>query len=188
MRRQIILIVFVLTLLVVGSGCDLFAIKDPGDGDENVADWYAPTNPKIALNNLEWCYDNAQYYDKYETLIHDSFTFYFSERDQSQGLPATYNKTEDLDVTLGLFENDGIGAENIDLTLSIPDNYLPPGDDETTERMEHIAYDLWVTVSNENITYHAQHTASFELTRQDDVDSNEARWYISKWWDEYTGS
>ncbi|MCD4732831.1 hypothetical protein K8R78_01185 [bacterium] len=147
-------------------------------------EWQNPTNPKIVLENLEWCYNNAMYYDRYETLIHDSFTFYFSERDQGQGLPATYNKVEDLQSTQSLFENDAIGAQNIDLTLAIPENYLPPADDETTERMSHIPYDLYVTIPAESMTYHAQHTASFELTRQDDAGSDQARWYIGKWWDE----
>ena len=187
MRRKILLMVFVLALLAVGSSCDFFKISNPGDNDRHVADWYDPTNPKIALQNLEWCYNNAQYYDRYETLIHDNFTFYFSEHDVNDPddpLPATYNKVEDLESTLGLFENDGIGAENSDLTLSLPEDYYPPGDDETTERISHIPYDLSVTVPAKNITYHAQHTASFELTRQDDDDSENARWYISKWWDE----
>ncbi len=191
MRRKILLMVFVLALLVVGSGCDFFKINNPDGGEGHVADWYPPTNPKIALQNLEWCYNNAEYYDRYETLIHDNFTFYFSEHDVNDPddpLPATYNKTEDLQSTRDLFENDGIGAENIDLHLDIK-SYLPPGGDATTERVSHIPYDLYVNVPAREITYHANHTASFELTRQDDDDddSEDARWYISKWWDEYTG-
>jgi len=193
MRRQILLTVLVLVLLVGGIGCDLIKINTPKDPKKRVEDWYSPTNPKIALQNLEWCYNFTMYYDKYDTLIHDNFTFYFSEHDQNNQdnpLPATYNKTEDLGATLRLFENDDIGAENIDLTLSIPDDYLPPSDDVdgATDRINHVPYDLYVTVPSQSVTYHASHTASFEMTRQDDVDGTEARWYISKWWDEYTGS
>ncbi len=147
-------------------------------------EWQDPTDPEIVLENLEWCYNNAMYYDRYETLIHDNFTFYFSAFDQGEGLPATYNKVEDLESTRGLFESEGIGAENIDLTLALPANYLPPGDDAITERISHIPYNLYVSIPDKEITYHAQHTASFELTRQDDAGYDKARWYMSKWWDE----
>ncbi len=195
MRRQILLTVFVLALLVVGSGCDFFKITTPDNPDPRVKDWYPPTEPKIVLQNLEWCYNFTMYYDKYETLIHDEFTFYFSEHDQNdptEPLPATYNKTEDLEATQGLFENDGIGAENIDLTLKIPSDYLAPGDDVFVYKINHVPYDLYVTVPAENITYHASHNASFELIRLDDDDdgdddTSEVRWYMRKWWDEYTG-
>jgi|GEM_PF-1728232 len=179
-----LLLVLIVFMFILGVACS------PASPDvyERPTDWYSPINPKIALENLVWCYNNAAYYDRYETLIHDDFIFYFSEHDRDNGLPATYNKTEELEVALGLFENEQIGPENIDLDLYLPEDYLPPADDETIDNISHVTYDLSVTLDHIQVTYHAQHTASFELTRQDDADSDEARWWISKWWDEYNDS
>lgn len=170
---------FVLALLVSVSllGCT----KTPTDpGDET------PTQATVkgTIELLEDYYCNANSEDYPNLLNENDFAFYFSEHDQNDPddpLPASYNYTEDVAATTALFEHEGIGAENIDLTLAIPE-FDEPAEGTDTFRVEHIPYDLYVTVPAQYITYHAQHTCSFELTRVD------GKWLITKWWDEYTGS
>jgi len=125
-------------------------------------------------------YYNSASVGGYQTYLLSIFTFHFSEHDQNQGLPATYDYTEDVASTRSLFEHEGIGADNIDLTFAIPE-FDEPAEGTNTFKVELIPYDLYVTNSLDQITYHAQHTCSFELIR---IDGN---WYISQWWDEVHG-
>ncbi len=173
---------FVLALLVSVSllGCT----KTPADpGDPGPGDPTPQITVRQTINSLEYVYNNADAEDYPNLLDEDSFRFYFSEHDQNDPddpLPAYYNYVEDVAATTSLFENEGIGAENIDLTLAIPE-FDEPAEGTDTFRVEHVPYDLYVTVPADYITYHAQHTCTFELTRVD------GKWLITKWWDEYTG-
>jgi len=170
--------IFVLALLM-----SVFVLGCTGPADP-VDEIPPQATVKGVIELLEDYYVNANSADYPNLLDENSFTFYFNEHDQNDPdnpLPATFNYIEDVAATTRLFENEDIGAENIDLTLAIPE-FDEPAAGTDTFRVEHIPYDLYATIPSQSVTYRASHTCSFELIR---IDSN---WYISKWWDEYTGS
>lgn len=174
----------IIGLLAVGLlvlGCDLFAIADPGDGDSgDDLQWQEPSTPKIVLEDLEWSYDNAEYYDKYENLIHDDFIFYFDPQDVDQGLPASWGKQDELDATKNLFEN--VGAANIELSLTLTD-YQPPEDTDTEHIYNNVPYNLRVTMPDEDLIYVAQGHGNYTTKIDGTLDNGLDRWWLVTWYD-----
>ena len=130
-----------------------------------------------ALKALETAYNNADLAAYKATLDANSYLFHFSEYDQQNpdwGIPETYSYTQDTDSTERMFAD--IGAENIELTLSLPE-FEEPGDDVSTFVVDEIGYDLYVTIPDQSLTYHARGRCKFELTK---IDGN---WLVSDLWD-----
>jgi hypothetical protein len=158
---------FIILLLVLGT---LFiACDSPTDTK--------PTPIADALKALETAYNNADLTAYKATLDASSYLFHFSESDQQDpdwDAPETYSYEEDTNSTENMFN--AVGAENIELTLTLPE-FEEPGDDVNTFIVEEVGYDLYVTIPAYNITYHAQHVCKIEMTKVDGV------WLITDLWD-----
>ncbi len=158
---------FIILLFVLGT---LFIACDtPTDAE--------PTPIADALKALETAYNNADIAAYKATLDASSYLFHFSEQDQQNpdwGIPETYNYTQDTDSTEKMFTVDWVGS--IELTLALPE-FEEPGDDVNTFVIDEVGYNLYVTIPDHNLTYHARGKCKFELAK---IDGN---WLISALWD-----
>lgn len=172
-RRAAALFLPVALVLLV-SGCDLWKVpttSDPRDGE-----FLPPTDPRSVVENIAWCYNNADI-DRYTLLLDDDFTFYLDQDDvQDFGLPESWGYDEELRRTRLLFEN----ALAIELSLYLDDGYEPPGETDSEYYVNGVGYSLFVQVDDQG--YNAQGNADF-LTLRHGGWQGADRWWINKWWD-----
>jgi len=172
----------VILVLFAGLGCDLFSI--PKEPEDPVPEWQLPLTPRAVIEDIEWCYNNADG-PSYTTLLdEDNFVFYFDPGDVGGDLDIPVSWTYDLEVdaTQNLFY--AVGAPNITLELTI-DEDDEPGPYDIMFRLDDVAYELHVYVPEDDMNYIANAHANFELSKFED-DDGLMRWWLTKWWDKVT--
>ncbi|MCX7022310.1 MAG: hypothetical protein NTW26_08595 [bacterium] len=180
MRKAII--PAVILVLFAGLGCDLFSIPPNGNGDDQ-GDWQEPLSPRAVIEDIQWCYNNADG-PKYSILLdEDNFVFYFDPSDVGGDLdiPSSWLYKQEIDATQNLFV--AVGAANIDLSLDFSDSgNTEPGPYETTFDIYNVAYSLRVVETEKDIIYQADEQANFKLSKFAD-NIGLMRWWLTKWWD-----
>jgi len=176
MRRTII--PAVILVLLAGLGCDIFRIPTNGNGNGGELQW-PPLTPRAVIENIQWCYNNANLV--YYSLLLDvvNFVFYFDDQDVDQGLPPSWTYNEEIEATGNLF--DAVGAANITLVLNFEgsgDTEPPPGDTEF--EIKDVGYDLRVITPE--VIYQANAHANFHLSQFEDGEGL-MRWWLTLWWD-----
>jgi hypothetical protein len=178
MRKAII--PAVVLVLFVGLGCDLFSIPSDSGGDESELQW-PPLTPRAVIEDIEWCYNNANLNFYPLLLDEDHFVFYFAPTDVGGDIPVSWAYKDEITATTNLFE--AVGAPNIDLLLDFSEVENPdPGPYDTEWDLNRVAYKLVVYVAEEDRKYVANEHASFRLSKFEDEDQV-MRWWLWKWWD-----
>ncbi|MCD4734365.1 hypothetical protein K8R78_09045 [bacterium] len=156
---------FIILLFVLGT---LFIACDtPTDAE--------PAPIADLLKALETAYNNADLAAYKATLDANSYLFHFCEQDQQLwDAPETFSYEEDINSTENMFN--AVGAENIELTLTLPE-FEEPADDVNTFVLDEVPFSLYVTLPDDNITYPARHLCKIEMTKVDD------KWLISDLWE-----
>ncbi len=153
---------FIILLFVLGT---LFIACDTPTDTE-------PTPIADALKALETAYNNADLAAYKATLNADSYLFHFCEQDQRDwDAPETLSYTQDTNSTERMFAD--LGAENIELTFTLPE-FEEPTDDVSSFILDEVTY--YLTIDDFLST---QATCKFEMIK---VDGN---WLISDLWDYY---
>lgn len=80
---------------------------------------------------------------------------------------------DELDAAGNIF--DKVGANNIELTLIMPDGFDEPEDDTCT--INGVAYDIRVAVPDDDTIYPAQGMCNFSLEKSD------GEWRFDEWYD-----
>ncbi|HUT98725.1 MAG TPA: hypothetical protein VM054_06580 [bacterium] len=172
----------VILVLFAGLGCDLFSIP-PGGGGDDQSEWQDPLTPRAVIEDIQWCYNNANG-PFYGTLLdHDNFVFYFDPSDVGgdHDIPISWTYQAETTATQNLFI--AVGAANITLTLDFSDSGdTEPGPYDTSFDISTVKYFLRVVVTEEDIIYQANEQANFELSKFPD-DKGMDRWWLTKWWD-----
>lgn len=179
MRKAIIPAV-ILTLFA-GLGCDLFSI--PQDGVPRVSEWQEPLSPKAVIEDIEWCYNNADWLSYTTLLDHDNFVFYFDQQDWGgeHDIPPSWLYEQEVTATQKLF--DAVGSANIELQLAFT-NPTDPNPGDVSFVMNNVNYDLSVHDENADpvpTTYKATGHADFELSKF--TDGGGLRWWLTIWHD-----
>lgn len=163
--RAIVIILGLLAIPVLLAGCDTGT--EPEDGVESDL-----TTVEGAILTLQQCWDLADL-DTYAGIFTDEFIFYFDPQDADQGLPPCWDLQDELDAAGNIFDN--VGDNNIELTLTMPDGFEEPEGDTCT--VDGVAYDIRVTVPDDDIIIVAQGMCSFSLDRSD------GEWRFTTWYD-----
>lgn len=163
--RAIVIILGLLAIPVLLAGCETVT----GPEDEVESD---QTTVEGAILTLEQCWDLADL-DTYAGVFTDGFIFYFDPQDVDQGLPPSWDLQDELDAAGNIFDN--VGANNIELTLTMPDGFEEPEGDTCT--INGVAYDIRVTVPDDDIIYAAQGMCNFSLEKTD------GEWRFDEWYD-----
>jgi len=176
----------VVLILFAGLGCDLFSIPpDGGGGGQD--EWQEPLTPRAVIEDIQYCYNTANY--PYYTILLDvdNFVFYFDPQDvQKYDLPTSWTYVDETEATLKLF--DAVGASNIVLGLDFSGcGNTEPDPNVTTFDIDNVAYTLRVTVPDKDLIYLAQAHANFELSKFEEEDTHLMRWWLTLWWDMVTG-
>ncbi|OGD72376.1 MAG: hypothetical protein A2Y64_00040 [Candidatus Coatesbacteria bacterium RBG_13_66_14] len=171
-------------IIVAGLGCDLFSIPPGGDGDDQ-GEWQEPLTPRAVIEDIQWCYNNANGPFYSILLDADNFVFYFDPWDvQHEDLPISWLYDDEVEATQNLF--DKVGAANIDLTLDFSESGdTEPGTYDTTFDIPNVRYSLLVTVTEEDIIYKAEAHANFTLSKFQD-NTGLMRWWLTIWSDKVT--
>jgi hypothetical protein len=179
MRKAIIPAV-ILTLFA-GLGCDLFSI--PQDGVPGESEWQEPLTPRAVIEDIEWCYNNADG-PSYSTLLdEDNFVFYFDPQDWGgeHDIPESWLYRQEVDATQNLFN--AVGSANIALELTFT-NPTEPNPWDVSFNMDNVNYDLSVHDENADpvpTTYKATGHADFVLSKF--TDGSGLRWWLTIWHD-----
>ncbi|MBD3371848.1 MAG: hypothetical protein GF403_03935 [Candidatus Coatesbacteria bacterium] len=163
--RATVVIVSLLAIPVLLAGCD--TVTEPEDQVESDL-----TTVEGAILTLEQCWDLADL-DAYAGVFTDEFIFYFDPQDVDHGLPPSWGLQDELDAAGNIF--DIVGANNIELTLTMPDGFDEPEDDTCT--VNGVAYEIRVTHPDDDIIYAAQGMCNFSLDRSD------GEWRFTTWYD-----
>jgi hypothetical protein len=176
----------VILVLFAGLGCDLFSIP-PGGGGGGESEWQDPVTPRAVIEDIEWCYNNADG-PSYGTLLdEDNFVFYFDPDDVGgeHDIPPSWLYLQETTATQKLF--DAVGSANITLQLAFTGPTEPnPGD--ISFAMDNVNYDLSVYDENAEdgpTTYMATGHANFVLSKF--TDGSRLRWWLTIWYDVATG-
>ncbi len=111
--------------------------------------------------------------DAYAGIFTDEFIFYFDPSDVDQGLTPCWDLQDELAAAELLFDN--VGANSIELTLTLPDGFEEPDGD--TGAVNGAAYYIQVAVPDYDLIYVAQGNCNFGLERAD------GEWRFTTWYD-----
>ena len=172
--------------IAAGLGCDLF--RPPENGNGNGGGWKEPLTPRAVIEDIEWCYNEANA-NFYEILLdRDNFVFYFDPADiQDRGLPPSWTYDEEVQATRNLFDAAGEGRATISLTLSFEDSGdTDPKPNDTEFEIKDVGYVLKVFVPEKETLYLAEAYAQFTLSKFEDPITHQMRWWLTLWWDKVT--
>jgi hypothetical protein len=176
----------VVLALFAGLGCDLFSIPANGGDGDGEGEWQEPLSPRAVIEDIQYCYNTADYTDYTILLDEDNFVFYFDPKDvQEHGLPISWLYQAEIEATDHLFT--AVTAANISLTLTFngDDSDYEPNPMDTSFTMNNIEYDLTVydeDADPEPTIYKATGHGDFILSKFED-NAGLMRWWLTIWHD-----
>lgn len=171
-------IITILLALIALTGCDLFKLREPSEPDPKAAPWNEPASTVgLALQNLEYAYEDSRNAVNYRGIFHENFRFYFATQDVTDfSTPAEWNRNQEQDMLFNLHRR--YDSINIDFApLETPDEL------GANEAKIYRSYTIKAkTFSSPRVIDLAQgHTELHYLRAYD-------RWYLYKWKDYRSGS
>jgi len=121
LKRSIL--VCILALFVAGvSSCILDPSQDDGGGDPPLPPIKNLTQKEDVITNMELAYNNRKI-DWYNGLLDKNFTFFLSSGDVGGGLPAQWDRAEELLLNQRLFDKnyDALPCQSISMDIRLED-------------------------------------------------------------------
>lgn len=157
-------------LLTIFCGCDIFTLRDAEEPDKPPLWNSFYTTYEMALQNLEYGYEDARNINKFTELFKSDFEFYFSAQDiNDYNINVVWNRIRERDMLYNL--HNYTDSVKVELT-PIPEQ---ADDTQSTPIRIYRSYNLTVKRNNEIKTY----VGRMELQM---VQEN-GFWRFIKWYD-----
>jgi len=170
-------IVYVLLAVMLLTGCDLFRVRD-AETPGTAAPWNDfATTWQLALQNLEYCYEDSRNAVRYTGIFLSDYRFHFAPQDVSDySLPSTWSRSEEQDMIQLLhthYKNLSVELQSVDQADVI----------SSSEAVLYRQYTLSGVLREGDGSRQTLASGNLELHYKLEY----GYWYIDKWYD-YRGS
>jgi len=165
-------IAIILLALLALCSCELFELRDSQDPTEDAA-WNDPaTTVELALQNLEYAYEDSRNAVNYSRIFLEDYRFYFAAQDITEfSTDSEWSRKQEQDMLLNLHSR--YSSITIELeTMATPDEI---GASEARIYRSYRVRAIPVSASEAEIVL--QGNLELDCRRLYD------RWYINKWYD-----